>query len=488
MLAVSVELLHCTYRGDPNGTANTGQLSHGEWPPSPARLYAALVAADGTRTNCWATDSEDCKDSKELEWFERLPPPNIFAESSSAYLHHQALLPRYVVRYDAKSGLSGGKNKLNSQHEYINRKSTLVRPGVRVVPRHPVIVYHWDVEIPDIPTLTALKYRAARVGYLGTSDSPVRVRVLDEYSRDTGTAAAFLPDDQGQIYINIAKSGDGQILDALYDLSQEKGASISRSQFHALGQEFRYRPSSISEASHQEGEVVAWLRVSPAISGRRISMVTHLFKQSVLSHYQQLFGDPPQSLHGHGYHGRGYETARYLALSDVGYPRSRGRIHGVALWMPPKSTSLERTRSRDAAFTIRQLKSKVINVQVESHKNGERPVAANSWRWRGPSKEWVTAFPAIHERHHPIDLNEVSRWCRHAGLPQPVEVDSSRTPLITGGVDLAPIEVNRPRRPILPYSHVWIRFDQKITGPIVIGSGRQRGFGLCVPIESWIQR
>lgn len=476
MLTVSVELLHCTYRGDPNGTANTGQLSRGEWPPSPARLFAALVAADGTRDKCcWKKT-----DGKELEWFEQLPPPIIFAETSPIYLHHQALLPRYVVRYG--TGLSGGKNNLNSQQEYINRTSTLVRPGVRVSTRHSVIMYRWDVEIPDDSTLTALKYRAARVGYLGTSDSPVRVRFVDKYSLDTDSADAFFPDDRGQIYINIAKSGDLKILDALYDLWQENGASISRSQFPALGQEFRYRTSSLSDTFDQEGEIVARLRLSPAISGRRISMVTHLFKQSVLSHYQQIFGEPPQALHGHGYHGKGYETARYLALSDVGYQRSRGRIHGIALWMPPQSTSVERMRSRVATYAIRRLKSNIINAQVEPHTDGDRPIAANSWRWRGPSKEWVTAFPAIHERHHRVDLSEVSRWCRHAGLPEPIAVQSSRTPMVTGGVDLAPTEVNRPHRPVLPYSHIWIRFEKKVTGPIVIGSGRQRGFGLCVPL------
>ncbi len=55
MLAVSVEFLHGTFRGDPDGTANTGRLTWGEWPPAPFRLFAALVAADGTRERCTVT-------------------------------------------------------------------------------------------------------------------------------------------------------------------------------------------------------------------------------------------------------------------------------------------------------------------------------------------------------------------------------------------------------------------------------------------------
>ena len=69
MLAVSVEFLHGTFRGDPEGTANTGRLTLGEWPPAPFRLFAAPVAADGTRERCTVTDGA------ELEWFEQLPPP-----------------------------------------------------------------------------------------------------------------------------------------------------------------------------------------------------------------------------------------------------------------------------------------------------------------------------------------------------------------------------------------------------------------------------
>jgi len=74
MLAITVELLQGTYRADPDGTANTASLAHGEWPPAPSRLLAALVA-DGTRYRCRVTDGS------ELEWFERLPAPDIHAHA-----------------------------------------------------------------------------------------------------------------------------------------------------------------------------------------------------------------------------------------------------------------------------------------------------------------------------------------------------------------------------------------------------------------------
>ena len=246
MLAISVELLHGTFRGDPDGTANTGRLTRGEWPPSPARLFAALVAADGTRQTCRVTDGA------ELAWFERLPPPVIHAD---------------------------------------------------------------------------------------------------------------------------------------------------------------------------------------------------------------------------------------LALPDVGYPWSRGRLHGLALWMPPECDVIERQMARDAAVAIRRLTGRGVDVSVGPRDDEARPVAAHPHRWLRQSRGWATAFPAIHERRRTLDLAEVARWCRHAGLPEPVAFRSARTPLVAGALDLAPVEVNRPGRPTRSYSHVELRFGQPVPGPVVIGAGRQRGFGLCVPVD-----
>jgi len=75
MLAISVDLLHGTFRGaSADDTALTGAGNDsGEWPPSPARLFAALVAADGTGPRQRVTDGS------ELLALEKAPPPSILA-------------------------------------------------------------------------------------------------------------------------------------------------------------------------------------------------------------------------------------------------------------------------------------------------------------------------------------------------------------------------------------------------------------------------
>ena len=466
MLAISVELLHGTFRGDPDGTANTGHLTRGEWPPSPARLFAALVAADGTR------DRRRVTDGPELEWFERLPPPVIHAHAKPC---HQRLEPRYVVRHE------GTASKATHQ-EYVGRSGALNRAGVRVAPRSPFIVYSWDTESPDRATLVALGRRAARIGYLGASDSPVRVRVTTRLPVSATENDAFIPDQLGNTVINVTEPNDLRVLDRMYDAWCERGASVTRLQFPALRHGKTYRaPGSAKPVDR--GEVVAWLRLAVALSGRRISTVTGLFKEAVLSQHQRLHGEPPDVLHGHGFNGGGYDIARYLALPDVGHRWSRGRIHGLALWMPPGCDVTARRMARDAAFAVTRLVGDGVDVLVTPRDDEARPFAAHPDRWLRKSRAWVTAFPAIHERRRTLDLAEVIRWCLHAGLPEPVAFRATRAPLVAGGIDLAPVEVNRRGRPALPYSHVELRFAEAVPGPVVIGSGRQRGFGLCIPVD-----
>ena len=465
MLAISVEFLHGTFRGDPDGTAVTGELTRGEWPPSPARLFAALVAADGTRQASRVTDGH------ELIWLERLPAPVIHARPESC---HQKLRPRFVVAQRARPAKS-------MHQEYLAREGALHRPGVRVAPRNPFVVYRWNVEPPDEGTLKSLVSRAARVGYLGASDSPVRVRVVTELPRDT-ESEVFVPDPEGDIRIRVPRPGDVAMLDRMFDVWQERGASVTRSQFPALLHLEAYRSPGASDVT-DSGKVVAWLRLSPAVSGRRLSSLTALFKAAVLDHHQRMHGDPPAILHGHGFKKKGYDLARYLALPDAGYPRSQGRIHGLALWLPPGSDRDQQRKACDAANAIDTLVGQGVETSVEPHGDEERPWAANPRRWWGPSSIWITAFPVIHERRGVPVLSEAARWCRHAGLPDPVAFRSSRAPLLPGAVDLAPAEVNRPERPALPYSHAEFRFAEPVTGPVVVGAGRQRGFGLCVPVD-----
>ena len=101
MLVIDVELLHGTIRaGSPDDLALTGHDDPGEWPPSPARLFAALVAA-GTRER-WAFS-----DGSELSELEAAGSPEIRCDGSGD-VAVSALVERFVVTNDRATGTSQG--------------------------------------------------------------------------------------------------------------------------------------------------------------------------------------------------------------------------------------------------------------------------------------------------------------------------------------------------------------------------------------------
>lgn len=476
MLTISVEFLHGTFRADPDGSAITGQAELGEWPPSVARLLAAFVAADGMGDECRVTDGS------ELEFLEGLDAPVIHAEADPL---HQRLRERFVVKASADA-----TDKKHTHQEYPARKGIEIRPGVRVALRGREVIYAWhDTDPADF--IGALRLRAARIGYLGCADSPVRVRVASSLAKSGGgTLHPYRPHATGTCMVSVPRPGHHlAALEAAYDAWLEHGAGAVRSHFPALRNLVAYEGPDDVAHEHEAGLVVAWLRFKQGASGRRIADVTAALKAAVMSKYQRLFGDPvPRELHGHGFVGTGFDIARYLALPNVGYDHSDGRIHGAAVWLPSAcdETTVERTRA--AARSIDALRGFGLNIGVAPWAGERKPLAATPRRWRQRSRVWVTAVPAIHERFGGLDLSELRRWCLHAGLPEPVSFRSARVPLSPGALTLHPAEVQRSTGnssgPSKPYSHVAIRFAQAVRGPIVIGGGRSRGFGLCVPDES----
>ena len=132
-----------------------------------------------------------------------------------------------------------------------------IRPGVRVAPREPHVVYVWDVQAPR-EVVDALRRRAARVGYLGAADSPVRLRVGTSAPEPEAFEEPFVPDPAGTVAICVSELGDLQVLDTMYHAWTEHGANVARTQFGALRHQVSYRAPG--RAPRQDlGTVVAWV-------------------------------------------------------------------------------------------------------------------------------------------------------------------------------------------------------------------------------------
>ena len=117
-------------------------------------------------------------------------------------------------------------------------------------------------------------------------------------------------------------------------------------------------------------------------------------------------------------------------------------------------------------------------------------------QWTGPAHTWASITPVVFDRHpkphftkDPIAWAESARQiviaaCSRIGLPIPVAVDVSPYSPISGvppSATFAP-PPSRLGRPARAHFHVQIHFAEKVAGPVLLGAGRFRGYGLLAPI------
>lgn len=461
MLEISVTFLHGVFRGSSEDVAITGQPDPGEWPPSPARLFAALVAADGTRDRMRVTDGS------ELRFLEELPPPIIEADPPDD-VPGSPIRERYVVL---------NKTARQSVQEYVARKATAARQGTRRSPRNPTVRYIWpDAELPA-ETLAALERRAMRVGYLGGADSPVVVSVAGEGRPSAAPERAWIPDESGTHPVAVPFAGLTDVLDAMYDAFSE--GQVPRRTWYRIERAMYWAPAEVSV--WDRGGTYFWLRIRPSVPGRRVRWVTQAFRRAVLS----LYPDPiPAELTGHGFEGKGFQHAHWMALPDAGGPHSRGSILGLALWLPPGTSKDVLARTAAVFSQLREVWGPGVGRVSAEPASEDAPWSVRGIRWMRPARRFTSVFPVVWERRYREGpgLEDVAEWCEHAGFPAPSWFAVHEAPEVTGGLRLHASEVFSQDEDRRRFTHMTIEFPRPVSGPVVLGKKRQFGLGLFTQV------
>lgn len=477
MLAITVDILHGTYRAASYEDATLTGTPSAEWPPSPARLYQAFVAGAGTGNRCTIAEGETGLELLESPPLIRADLPPRPAGDNGDHIRRvlaSTLQSRYVVADATAPG---------TVQDYSGRLATKVRPGIRLAPFTPRIAYVWPDAEPDASELSGLRRRAQRVPYLGTSDSPVRVRVLTELPLWALELPEWAPDRGGSALLPVAYPGFRDDLDRQFE-AWTKGPHRKSWSGPLLAQ---YRSPEQPEHAPDSG-ICVWLRFDASIAGRRVLAVADTMRKAVLERAALIAGrddDVPAVVHGHRQASEGSEHVRYLPLPDVDHPYSDGRLRGICVWLPPGVPAADAALTRQAVQSVQRLVLPgVFDVAVSPFDGTRRPWASHPKRWQGPAQLWTTAFPVVHDRRvrGSLTLEELGRWCEWAGLPKPVAFQTSPVPFARGAARLSPSEVFRgaDRR---RYEHLRIAFEKPVEGPIAIGRGRHFGLGLLFPKE-----
>jgi CRISPR-associated protein Csb2 len=128
------------------------------------------------------------------------------------------------------------------------------------------------------------------------------------------------------------------------------------------------------------------------------------------------------------------------------------------------------------------------------------PKALTPETWSKPSHVWATATPIVLDRHPKTDRQKnpglwrqevgdiISRSCQHIGLPKPKFIRVEKHGFLAGVPSSSP---SRSGFPLMTHSdgktrrmqtHALIEFASPVLGPVILGSGRFRGYGLCKPV------
>ena len=490
MLAIDVELLHGIFVGTgADDHAITGQLTKAEWPPSPARLFSALVAGGGTGDRNRVGTNDD-----ELRVLERLAPPLIVASPLSDVPSTSAV-PRFVVIDDteqrgkpkvAESGSARtGLTPVKFVQNYPARVAQESRGAPTAAPRDNRITYEWpDAEI-GARDVESLRRRAERVGYFGCSDAPARLRVRTEGSTAAATRVRWAPDRRGRVELSVPTPGLLDLLDAAF-VDWSNGNARRRSWLPIAMASY-----SVERSAARPRVPSWWLEFERPISARHAIRVTDAIRNALLTELTSVLGSSdaiPDVVHGHVEEGIGADHLHIAALPFVGRRHADGLIRGAML-MLPASTPHDIVANVDLAVTG------IDHVWARSHRqhtifdvgvreaDSRSPVTVRASRWCDSSTTWASGTPAIVERRRKggPTHEDVEAWLARQGVSTEFEFRWSPVPVVDGGWSFEPLDVFRRVEQRRPYGYLTLRFAERVTGPLLLGRGRHYGMGLMAP-------
>lgn len=475
MLTVRCTLLRDVFEGGSHDSPRNP-----EWPPSWMRLFSALVAAA----------AEDDTADELLELLEAAAAPEIYASPILAPVYREAFVPTNATGKSSHGTLVG---RINS-----------TRGWARAVPRSPAVYYHWpdlDLSAGQRRTLHLL---CQRIPYFGRSTSPAVVETLDDApeltDRERWVPSVRVSDARAFQYRQTLRSPFPGALKSLRaaHVDQFVGGGVGYPWEIGVGIDYGTEEEPVpDEHRGPYRTMVVFALEGSSLDGRHTARVAAAFRRAALSRAERHLA----TLHGH--HDGAVVQCAFLGLPFVGMPHADGHLLGMAVAIPdlspedlavlhaalgPANRELRLACGPFGVLALRRLSP----LEAES-----RPWTLRTSRWTGlrgngesqATRAWASALPMVLDRylHRSYDVEtEIRRAVINSGFPAPDLVRFDERPLLRNGLDLAPRDtLRRPGdRGFRPYRHVHVVFPQPVRGPVVLGSMRHYGLGLCVPVES----
>ena len=479
-----------------------------EWPPHPDRLFSALVAA-------WAERGGDPAERAALSWLERLDPPTIHAAAAEARTTADHYVPPNDMTVSGKPGRPIPKDMGGSLAVLpALRKNRQPRQFPAVVPEDARVRFVWPDATGAREHTAALAALMAGLTYLGHSSSLIRGAILhpDTAPDDGDRLPAWTPVAEatarpgGTVPMRVPFPGR---LDQL-ETGHAEAANADPPFRPPVERHQAYRRPDVETAVPPPASVFGdgWivlgddggttpdLSAFPAVAARLraaiMSKITDPVPEVISGH--QPDGTPSRDPH-----------LAILPLADTGWRHSRGRLMGMALVLPRgqdrRGDTTRQTLMQGLAKLSKNhgknnhseraiaLKLGGLGVWYLTHNPTPEPASLRPARYVATARSWASLTPVILDRH-PKDKpgqrlgDLIAQACENIGLPAPLGIEIHKHTPFKGApsrdaMHLDPTSklAERPRH------HVVLHFAAPVQGPVLLGAGRFRGLGLCLPLK-----
>ncbi|MGH9157180.1 MAG: type I-G CRISPR-associated protein Csb2 [Acidimicrobiales bacterium] len=462
MLVLDVSWLTAAYEAEIDGRA--------EWPPHPARAFAALVSVAEAGS----------ADDDALRWFEGQPPPVVRAPPAAPSQRRA-----FVVTNTVES--SGG------HQTYLGRTSG-GRSWHRSLPSSPAVRFVWPDADPEPQLLAQLDDLARRVPYLGRSTSPALLAFSATEPPLDDSFRTYTPDPSGSERLRSPRRG---LLDQLREAFADPFSD------RPLVRPTTYRGPNDAAPVAVDGPIGnrAWSHLvtlsidGGGVDGRQAVVVAAAFKRALLSRMGD--GLPPDSLQLlHGHYDHRVDNRRQcavVALPFVGNRHATGAVLGLGVAVSVNLeaevfTSLLRLLGFDRPP---EEAPRLSQLRVGPHLTVTLGRAASHWtvdpgRWVRAARRWDTVFPIVLDRYPRRSYtaaDAVADGCEWAGFDRPVRVDVWPSSRVAGAPHVSSAALRRPDEPPRPAVHATLHFARPVCGPVIVGHLRHCGLGLCVPAD-----
>lgn len=455
MISIDVELLSGRYVASRYDDRNRA-----EWPPEPARLFSACVAALHEHPHM------EARGRPALAWLESLSPPRIVASRAAqrstpsifvpvndsrvaggwekAFDKLEALeaelarAPDSKVATKVEKKLARARDALakavqkataddgKQSKEAIGAAAALLPerrgrqprtfPSVR--PEDPVVSFVWPDAEPELHVKQGLAELMSRVVRLGHSASLVACRLGDGNLAAVRTEDTWVPDPHGETFLRVFTDGQIDRLERAFERHQATEPRVLPCAFQPYRRGAR-STGTVSPPNTVFGSDWVHFRVVPG-GGRarpprlqlsRAPDLARALRGALLKHADQPV---PEVLSGHDADGAPLTRPHvaFVPLADVGSRWARGVILGVAVVMPRGIDDDERRAvlralgrfeeaGRDRQCDLWMGRAGALTVERVVDRDSRSTLQRGAWV--GPARRWASVTSVALDRN-PGDL------------------------------------------------------------------------------------